>query len=83
MPTSGSRVAKNKKRLKSTSKDGQSVQSRANESKGKRKKELEKISKTDKANYKKAPAKVKAKIKKEYETGKKKKTKTKNAGKYI
>jgi len=71
------------KRLKSTSKGGQSVKSRANESKGKRKKELTKIEKVDKANYKKAPAKVKKKIKAEYAAGKKKKTRTKNKGKYI
>ena len=70
-------------RLKSTSKGGQSLKSRANESKGSRKKELDKLSKVDKANYKKAPAKVKAKIKKDYKTGSKKKTAVKNKGKYI
>ena len=43
------------RRLKSTSKGGQSLKSRANESKGKRKKELDKLSKVDKANYKNAP----------------------------
>lgn len=74
---------KQAKRLKSTSKGGQSLASRAKESTGKRKKELEKLSKVDKANYKKAPAKVKDKIKKSYTEGKKKKTKTKNNGRYI
>lgn len=72
-----------KKRLKSTSKGGQSLKSRANESKGKRKKELDKLSKVDKANYANAPASVKKKIKADYAKGKKKKTRTKNKGKYI
>ncbi len=36
-----------KKRLKSTSKDGQSLKAQAKESKGKRKKELNKLSKVD------------------------------------
>ncbi len=71
------------KRLKSTSKGGQSLKSRANESKGARKKELDKLSKVDKANYQKAPASVQAKIRADYAKGKKKKTKTKNKGKYI
>lgn len=74
---------KPKARLKSTSKGGQSLAARAKESTGNRKAELSKLSKVDKANYKKAPASVKAKIKKSYEEGKKKKTKTKNRGKYI
>ena len=76
-------VAKAKQRLKSTSKGGQSVKSRANESKGKRKKELTKIEKTDKANYQKAPKRIKKKIKAEYTKGKKKTTRENNKGKYI
>ncbi len=72
-----------KRRLKSTSKGSQSVKSRANESKGKRKAELNKISRVDKANYAKAPASVQKKIKAEYANGKKKPTRTKNKGKYI
>ncbi len=71
------------KRLKSTSKGGQSLKSRANESKGARKNELDKLSKVDKANYQKAPASVQKKIREDYAKGKKKKTKTKNQGKYI
>ena len=71
------------KRLKSTSKDGQSLKSRANESKGARKKELDKLSKVDKANYAKAPPSVQKKIREDYAKGKKKKTKTKNQGRYI
>lgn len=71
------------RRLKSTSKGGQSLKSRADESKGKRKAELSKLSRVDKANYAKAPAAVKKKIKAEYTKGKKRKTQTKNKGKYI
>ena len=71
------------KRLKSTSKDGRSLKSRANDSKGARKKELDKLSNVDKENYKKAPASVQRKIREEYVKGKKKKTKAKNRGKYI
>lgn len=70
-------------RLKSTSKGGQSIKSRANESKGKRKAELDKISKVDKENYAKAPSSVKKKIRDDYAKGKNKKTKSKNRGKYI
>ena len=72
-----------KPRLKSTSKGGQSLKSRANESKGYRKKELDKLSKVDKSNYQKAPASVQKKIREDYSKGKKKKTRTKNKGKYI
>ncbi len=68
-------------RLKSTSKGGQSVKARADESKGKRKAELEKISKTDKMDYSNAPKAVQKKIKEEYK--KTTKTKVKNKGKYI
>lgn len=71
------------RRLKSTSKGGQSLAKRASESKGKRKKELTKLSKVDKANFKKAPPAVKKKIKAEYVAGKKKKTRAKNRGRYI
>jgi len=71
------------KRLKSTSKGGQSLKSRANESKGKRKAELNKLSKVDKANDKKAPKSVQKKIKESYAEGSKRKTKTKNRGKFI
>jgi hypothetical protein len=74
---------KPKKRLKSTSKDGQSLESRAKESKGARKKELDKLSRVDKENYQKAPASVQQKIREDYAKGKKKKKKTKNQGKYI
>ncbi len=74
-----------KQRLKSTSKDGQSTQSRANESTGDRKKELEKISKTDKANFKKLkkkdPAKAK-RIEKQYKN-KKSRRREDNRGVYI
>ncbi len=76
-------AATKKPRLKSTSKGGQSLKSRANESKGARKKELNKLSKVDKANYKKAPASVQKKIREDYAKGKKKKTRAKNKGKYI
>jgi len=62
---------------------GQSLKSRANESKGSRKKELDKLSKVDKANYKKAPKSVKQRIKRQYKSGAAKKTRTKNNGKYI
>lgn len=71
------------RRLKSTSKGGQSLKGRANESKGARKKELDKLSKVDKANYAKAPASVQKRIRAEYKNGKKKPTRTKNRGKYI
>ena len=69
------------KRLKSTSKMGQSLKSRADESQGNRKRELDRLSKVDKANYKKAPKAVKNKIKDSYK--KDKKVRTKNIGKYI
>ncbi len=72
-----------KKRLKSTSKDGQSLKARAKESKGKRKKELTKLSKVDHDNYMNAPDYIKAEIIEKYKLGKKKKTKTKNNGRYI
>lgn len=74
---------KPKRRLKSTSKDGQSLASRASESKGSRKAELSKLSRVDKENYAKAPPSVQAEIRESYSKGKKKKTKTKNRGKYI
>ncbi len=74
---------KTKTRLKSSSKGGQSVKARANESKGKRKKELDKISATDIANFKKAPPEIQRKIKEAYERERKKKTKEKNKGRYI
>ena len=70
-------------RLKSTSKDGQSLKSRANESKGKRKSELGKLAKVDSANYKAAPAMVKKKIREDYSRGKSKKSHEKNKGRYI
>lgn len=54
------------KRLKSTSKYGQSLKSRAKESKGSRKKELMKMNKADKMDYAKAPKKVKKMIKNDY-----------------
>lgn len=69
-------------RLKSTSKGGQSLKARANESKGKRKAELNKISKTDKANYAKAPKSVQAEIKAKYRKGTGK-AKEQNKGTYI
>lgn len=71
------------RRLKSTSKDGQSLKSRANESRGKRRTELSKLERVDKENYKRAPLEVQNRIKAEYKNGKKKKTRTKNKGKYI
>ncbi len=72
---------KKPKRLKSTSKAGQSLKGRANESKGKRKAELDKLSKVDKANYASAPRSVKDKIKKDYSSASK--ARVKNNGKYI
>ncbi len=70
-----------KQRLKSNAKNGQSVKARADESTGKRKKELDKISKTDKANYKKAPKRIKQKIKKYY--SEKTTSREDNKGRYI
>ena len=69
-------------RLKSTSKGGQSVKSRANESKGTRKRELDKISRVDKENYAKAPAYIRKEIRDEYARGTGKQ-KEKNKGKFI
>jgi len=71
------------RRLKSNSKDGQSLKSRADESKGKRKKELDKLSKVDKANYKKAPEYIQQEIKSSYKKNRKTKRKVKNSGEYI
>ena len=72
-------------RMKSTSKYGQSTGSRANESKGKRKAELKKISKVDKKNFKtlerKDPAKAKS-IEQEYKN-RSSMAKEDNKGKYI
>jgi len=72
-------------RLKSTSNYGQSTKRRANESTGKRKAELNKISKTDKKNFKtlerKDPAKAQH-IKDEYKN-KRGNTKEHNNGEYI
>lgn len=70
-------------RLKSTSKGGQSLKARAAESSGSRKKELNKLSSVDKRNFANAPEAVKNKIRESYIKGKKKKTHTKNNGKYI
>jgi hypothetical protein len=72
-----------KKRLKSSSKGGQSLKARAKESKGKRKSELNRISDTDVANFKKAPLYIQQRIKEAYEKEKKKKTRVKNKGRYI
>ena len=71
-----------KQRLKSTSKGGQSVKARANESKGARKKELNKIARVDHQDYENAPAYVRKKIRKEY-ANKKGKAREKNKGEYI
>lgn len=68
------------KRLKSTSKYGQPLKSRASESKGKRKAELSKISKVDKQNYANAPKAVQKKIKNDY--SKAHKARTRNNGVY-
>ena len=76
-------AAKPKRRLKSTSKGGQSLKSRANESNGSRKAELDKLSAVDKKNYANAPPSVQKRIRAEYKNGKKKPTKTKNRGKFI
>lgn len=70
-------------RLKASSKGGQSLAKRAAESKGKRKKELSKLSKVDKANFKKAPKAVQEKIKAQFKKDKNKKTRVKNKGKFI
>ena len=73
-------------RLKSTSKDGQGLKKRIDESKGAMKKKLEKVDKADKKNYKDAPAAVKKKIKAEYakkKEGKATKKKVANKGKII
>jgi hypothetical protein len=89
MPNKGERAKTHKKtkgkskRLKSTSKGGQSLAARAKESKGKKKANLERLSKVDKANYAKAPAEVKEKIKASYKRGKKSKARIKNKGKLI
>ncbi len=72
-----------KQRLKSNSKYGQKVKARANESTGKRKKELDKIAKVDHDNYEKAPKKIKQKIKKYYSTKETTRKREKNKGKYI
>jgi len=69
-------------RLKSTSKGGQSTKARADESKGSRKKELDKISRVDKADYAKAPSYVRKKIREDYAKGTGD-SKEKNKGKYI
>jgi len=49
-------------RLRSDSKGGQSLAARANESKGARKAELNKLSKVDKQNFANAPKAVQKKI---------------------
>ena len=54
-------------RLKSTSYQGQGLRSRANESKGSRKKELNKLARVDHNNYENAPARIKKKIDKSYD----------------
>lgn len=69
------------KRLKSTSKYGQSLSSRANESSGSRKRELSKLSKVDKADYAAAPRSVQNRIKKDYRNADK--ARVRNNGKYI
>ncbi|MBL4632155.1 MAG: hypothetical protein JKY14_13755 [Paraglaciecola sp.] len=74
---------KAKKRLKSTSKGGQSLAARAKESKGKKKANLKRLSKVDKANYAKAPEEIQEKIKASYKRGKKSKARIKNKGKLI
>ena len=66
-----------KKRLKSSSKGGQSTKARSDESKGKKKARLAKDSRDDKAGFKKAPARVQKEIKARYARDKKKKTRIK------
>ena len=68
-------------RRKSTSTYGQSLKSRADDSKGGRKKELNKLSKVDKENYAKAPKAVQARIKRDY--SKASDARVKKRGKYI
>lgn len=71
------------KRLKSTSKGGQSLKARAADSKGARKKELNKLSSVDKRNFANAPEYIQNKIRESYVKGRKKKAHTKNHGKFI
>jgi len=68
--------------LKSTSKYGQSLKSRASESKGSRKKELNKLARVDSSNFKKAPKSVQKKIVEGYDKRPSGIT-TKNNGRYI
>lgn len=72
-----------KERLKASSKGGQSLKKRASESKGKKKAALTRLSKIDKANFKKAPKAVQEKIKAKFKRDKKKKSRIKNKGKLI
>jgi hypothetical protein len=62
---------------------GQNLQARKDESKGKRKAELAKIQRADKADYANAPQYIKNEIRESYKKRKRKEEREHNKGKYI
>ena len=71
------------RRLKASSKYGQSTQQRANESSGSRKAELEKISRVDKQNFKNAPKAVQKRIIRDERAKKSSRVREDNSGMFI